>query len=67
MWSSYGKKRGKNGKRLGLPAHDDLLAHIDDSGRARPDFVFATSGVNQVWLTDIATAKRAPHYDTDQS
>jgi len=24
-WSAFGKKRGKNGKKPGPPAHDDLV------------------------------------------
>jgi putative transposase len=40
-WSSFGKKRGKNGKP-GAPAHDDLV---------RRDFTAAKP--NQVWLVDI--------------
>lgn len=53
LWSSYGARRGKNGKRPGPPVHDDLLAHIDAHGRTRHDFVTAASRVNQVWVTDI--------------
>ena len=53
LWSSYGKKRGTNGKRPGPPVHDDLLAHVDDHGRARHDFTTVASQANQVWVTDI--------------
>ena len=53
LWSSYGKKRGTNGKRPGPAVHDDLLAHVDDHGRTRHDFITAANGINQVWLTDI--------------
>jgi transposase InsO family protein len=42
-WSAFGKKRGKDGRKLGPPAHDDL---------AKRD-VTAT-GPNRLWLTDIA-------------
>jgi len=41
-WSVFGKKRGKNGKRPGPPAHDDLV---------RRDFT--ATGPNELWLTDI--------------
>lgn len=41
-WSVFGKKRGKNGKRSGTPAHDDLV---------RRDFT--ATGPNELWLTDI--------------
>jgi putative transposase len=41
-WSAFGKKRGKNGKKPGPPAHDDLV---------RRDF--AADGPNLLWLTDI--------------
>jgi len=42
-WSTFGKKRGKNGKKPGPPAHDDLV---------RRDFTADTA--NQLWLTDIS-------------
>ena len=41
-WSVFGRKRGENGKRPGLPVHGDLL---------QPDFTAVD--VNEVWLTDI--------------
>jgi len=41
-WSVFGKKRTKNGKKSGPPAHDDLV---------RRDFTATTA--NQLWLTDI--------------
>ena len=41
-WSVFGKKRGKNGKRPGPPAHDDLVERQFSADRA-----------NQLWLTDI--------------
>lgn len=41
-WSVFGKKRGKNGKKPGPPAHDDL---------AERDFT--ASAPNELWLTDI--------------
>ncbi len=41
-WSVFGKKRGKNGKRPGPPAHDDLVNR---------DFTAAQS--NTLWLSDI--------------
>ena len=41
-WSVFGKKRGKNGKRLGPPVHDDLVKRD-----------FTADDVNELWLTDI--------------
>lgn len=41
-WSAFGKKRGRNGKRPGRPAHDDLV-------RRR----FTATEPNCLWLTDI--------------
>lgn len=42
-WSSFGKKRGRNGKKVGPPVHDDRLNRTFLAGRA-----------NQIWLTDIS-------------
>ena len=41
-WSTFGKKRGKNGKRPGPPVHDDLVQRD-----------FTADDVNELWLTDI--------------
>lgn len=41
-WSVFGKKRGKNGKRPGPPAHDDLVERD-----------FSAGDINELWLTDI--------------
>jgi putative transposase len=41
-WSVFGKKRGKNGKRPGPPAHDDLVNRDFTAVRA-----------NVLWLSDI--------------
>ena len=41
-WSSFGKKRAKNGKKPGPPAHED---------RVRRDFT--AQEPNRLWLTDI--------------
>lgn len=41
-WSVFGKKRGKNGKRPGPPAHDDLVCRD-----------FTATAPNELWLTDI--------------
>lgn len=41
-WSAFGKKKAKNGKRPGPPAHDDLV-HRD----------FTAQRPNELWLTDI--------------
>ncbi|GAB3399436.1 hypothetical protein GCM10027569_01410 [Flindersiella endophytica] len=41
-WSVFGKKRGKDGKRPGPPAHDDLVRQV-----------FTASAPNKLWLTDI--------------
>ena len=42
-WSAFGKKRGKNGKKPGPPAHDD---------KVRRDF--HADAANELWLTDIS-------------
>ena len=42
-WSSFGKKRGRSGKKAGPPVHDDHLNRVFQAGRA-----------NQIWLTDIS-------------
>ena len=41
-WSTFGKKRGANGKKPGPPAHDDLVERK-----------FTAAKPNQLWLTDI--------------
>ena len=41
-WSAFGKKRGKNGKKPGPPAHADLVEHD-----------FTATSPNRLWLTDI--------------
>jgi putative transposase len=41
-WSSFGKKRGRNGKKAGPPVHDD---------RVQRDFT--AHGPDELWLTDI--------------
>ena len=41
-WSVFGKKRGRNGKKPGPPAHDDLVKRQ-----------FTATGPNQLCLTDI--------------
>jgi len=50
-WSAFVKKRGRTGKKPGPPVQDDLCTVTDEDGRAR--HVFAASGANQLWLTDI--------------
>ena len=50
-WSSFGKKRGKNGKKPGPAVHDDRCTVTDEDGRMR--HVFAAEGPNELWLTDI--------------
>jgi transposase InsO family protein len=50
-WSTFGKKRGANGKTPGPPVHDDLCALTEQNGRVRHQF--AASGPNELWLTDI--------------
>jgi putative transposase len=42
-WSSFGKKRGENGKQPGPPAHED---------RVRRNFT--ADAANQLWLTDTS-------------
>ncbi|MBG6226565.1 transposase InsO family protein [Arthrobacter sp. CAN_A2] len=54
-WSSFGKKRGKNGKKPGPPVHDDLCTITDDTGRVRHEFT--AEKPNQLWLTDITEHK----------
>ncbi|WP_244881180.1 IS3 family transposase [Tsukamurella pseudospumae] len=41
-WSSFGKKRGRNGKKPGPPVHDDLVERD-----------FTAESPNELWLTDI--------------
>jgi putative transposase len=41
-WSTFGKKRGKNGKKPGPPVHDDLVQRD-----------FTADAPNQLWLADI--------------
>jgi putative transposase len=41
-WSVFGKARGKNGKKPGPPAHDDLVLRV-----------FTADRPNELWLTDI--------------
>lgn len=53
LWSSYGTKRSRNGKRPGPPVHDDLLARTDSRGVIRHEFTTVATGMNQVWVTDI--------------
>ncbi len=51
-WSSFGKKKGKGGKRPGPPVHDDLCAYEDNHGVTRHRFT--ASGINELWLSDIS-------------
>ncbi|MET9326000.1 IS3 family transposase [Tsukamurella sp. NPDC003166] len=41
-WSTFGKKRGRNGKKPGPPVHDDLVERD-----------FTAELPNELWLTDI--------------
>ncbi|MBQ6640610.1 MAG: IS3 family transposase [Saccharopolyspora sp.] len=41
-WSSFGKKRARNGKKPGPPVHDDLVERD-----------FTAESPNELWLTDI--------------
>ena len=41
-WSAFGKKRAKNGKKAGPPAHDDRVLRI-----------FRADAPNRLWLWDI--------------
>jgi putative transposase len=52
-WSAFGKKKGKNGKKPGPPAHDDLV-HRD----------FTAEAPNALWLTDITEHHRARERST---
>lgn len=40
-WSAFGKKRGRNGKKPGPLAHEDLV-----------ELVLAATGPNQLWFTE---------------
>ena len=42
-WSAFGKKRAKNGKKPGRPAHDDKVRRDFHAGEP-----------NELWLTDIS-------------
>lgn len=50
-WSTFGKKRGRNGKKPGPAVHDDLRTVTDANGRVRHEF--SAERPNQLWLTDI--------------
>ena len=50
-WSTFGKKRGKNGKKPGPAVHDDLCTVTDEKGRLRHEFTAAAP--KELWLTDI--------------
>jgi putative transposase len=50
-WSTFGEKRGCNGKKPGPTVHDDLCTVTDASGRVRHEF--SAERPNQLWLTDI--------------
>ena len=41
-WSAFGKKRAKNGKKVGPPAHDDRVLRV-----------FRADAPNRLWLWDI--------------
>jgi putative transposase len=47
-WSAFGKKRGKNGSKPGLPVHDDLVRRA-----------FTATAPNQLWLADITEHRTA--------
>ena len=51
-WSTFGKKKSKNGKKPGPPVHDDLCAYEDKRGVTRHRF--ETDVINDLWLTDIS-------------
>ena len=54
---SFGKKRGKNGRKPGPPVHDDRCAVVDEHGRTRR--VFAATQANELWLVDVTEHKTA--------
>jgi putative transposase len=56
-WSSFGKKRGKYGKKPGPLVHDNLCTVTDEKGRVRHEFTAEKQ--NQLWLTDITEHKTA--------
>ncbi|MGO2112420.1 MAG: IS3 family transposase, partial [Pseudoclavibacter sp.] len=63
LWSVFGKKRGKSGKKPGPAGHDDLCVVIDGDGRERHRFV--ADRPNQLWLTDMtehSTAREGKVY-----
>ena len=51
-WSTFGKKKGRNGKKPGPSVHDDLCAYEDKHGVIRHQFT--ATGPNELWLTDIS-------------
>ena len=51
LWSRFGKKRGRNGKKPGPPVHDDLCAVTDEKGRTRHEFT--ANKPNELWIGDI--------------
>jgi putative transposase len=51
IFSAFGKKRGRNGKKPGPPVHDDLCAVVDEDGRLRHRF--HADAPNRLWLADI--------------
>jgi putative transposase len=51
LWSAFGKKRGKNGRKPEPAVHDDLCTVTDEEGRVRHEFT--ADAPNQLWLTDI--------------
>lgn len=50
-WSTFGKKRARNGKKPGPPVHDDLCAVTDKHGVTR--HAFTADAPNRLWLADI--------------
>jgi putative transposase len=50
-WSTFGKKRSRNGREPGPTVHDDLCAVTDEKAHTRHEF---NAGVaKQLWIGDI--------------
>jgi len=58
-WSTFGKKRGRGGEKLGPAVHDDPCTVIDTNGRVRHEF--SAERPNQLWLTDITEPRTTAH------
>ena len=50
-WSTFAKKKPKNGPKAGPAVHDDLVAVVDEHGVIRHEFT--ADRPDQLWLVDI--------------